>query len=97
MEKRCRFPVEIVSQIRKALGERFLIIYRISLLDLVENGNSWEDTLTLAKRMQEAGASMLSTGIGWHEARIPTIASSVPPGALTWTSAQLKKVFRCLL
>jgi 2,4-dienoyl-CoA reductase (NADPH2) len=89
-EKRMRFPVEIVRRIREALGEDFLVMYRISLLDLVQDGQTWDEVIALAKALEAAGASVLNTGIGWHEARIPTILTQVPRGAWTWTTARLK-------
>ena len=90
LENRMRLPVEIVSRMRKAMGEDFLIIYRISLLDLVPGGQSWDDVAALARAIEAAGASVLNTGIGWHEARIPTIAASVPRRAFTWLTKKLK-------
>ncbi|MBT6207227.1 MAG: FAD-dependent oxidoreductase, partial [Francisellaceae bacterium] len=90
-ENRIRFPVEIVRGIREALGDKFIIMYRLSMLDLVDNGSTWEEIVILAKAIEAAGASIVNTGIGWHEARIPTIASNVPHGAFTWITAKLKK------
>lgn len=89
-QNRMRLPVEIVSQIRKAVGENFIIIYRLSMLDLVEGGSSWEEIVTLAKEIEKAGATIINTGIGWHEARIPTIATSVPRAAFTWVTKKMK-------
>ncbi len=89
-ERRMRFPVEIVRRTREALGEDFLIMYRMSLLDLVRNGQTWDETVALAKALEGAGASVINTGIGWHEARVPTILTQVPRGAWTWTTARLK-------
>ena len=89
-ERRMRFPVEIVRRTREALGDDFLLMYRLSLLDLVEDGQSWEEVVALAKALEEAGASVLNTGIGWHEARVPTILTQVPRGAWTWTTARLR-------
>ena len=89
-EKRMRFPIEVVRRIRETLGENFLVMYRLSLLDLVEGGQTWEEVVTLAKALEEAGASVLNTGIGWHEARVPTILTQVPRGAWAWTTARLK-------
>lgn len=91
-ENRQRIAVEIVSGIRRALGDDFLIIYRISLMDLVENGSTWEENLLLAQKIQAAGADIFNTGIGWHEARVPTIATSVPRAAFAGAAAKLKAV-----
>jgi 2,4-dienoyl-CoA reductase (NADPH2) len=87
---RIRFPQEIVKAVRKACGKDFIIIYRLSMLDLVEDGSSWEEIVELAKRIEDAGASIINTGIGWHEARIPTIATSVPRAAFTWVTKKMK-------
>jgi 2,4-dienoyl-CoA reductase (NADPH2) len=89
-ENRMRFPLEIVRRTRQAVGPNFIIIYRLSMLDLVEEGSSWEEVVQLAKAIEEAGATMINTGIGWHEARIPTIATSVPRAAFTWVTRRLK-------
>ena len=106
-ENRMRLPVEIVKRIRQAVGKDFIIVYRLSMLDLVDDGSTWEEIVELAKRIESAGASIINTGIGkslnlicilsmravgnhilsmtgWHEARIPTIATMVPRGAFTW-------------
>ncbi|SPH16712.1 2,4-dienoyl-CoA reductase [NADPH] [Defluviimonas aquaemixtae] len=88
-ENRMRLPVEVVRRVRAAVGEDFIIIYRISLLDLVPNGQSWDEVVTLAKAIEGVGASILNTGIGWHEARIPTIATSVPRRAFAWVTKKL--------
>lgn len=77
---RIRFPIEIVKQIRQAVGTDFIIIYRLSMLDLIEDGSSWEEIVELAQLIEQAGATIINTGIGWHEARIPTIATMVPRG-----------------
>ena len=90
-ENRMRFPVEIVSRIRQRVGEKFIIVYRLSMLDLVPGGCSWEETVTLAKAIEAAGASIINTGIGWHEARIPTIATMVPRAAFSFVTGLLKK------
>ncbi len=90
VEKRQRFPVEIVRRMRAAVGPDFLIIYRLSMLDLVEAGQSWPEIVALAKKIESAGASLLNTGIGWHEARVPTIVTSVPRAAFTWVTRRLK-------
>ncbi len=87
---RMRLPVEVVRRVRQAVGPDFILIYRISLIDLVPDGSSWDEVVTLAKAIQAAGASVLNTGIGWHEARIPTIATSVPRAAFTWLTARLR-------
>ncbi|MEM9736542.1 MAG: NADPH-dependent 2,4-dienoyl-CoA reductase, partial [Pseudomonadota bacterium] len=88
-ENRMRFPVEIVRRVREAVGEDFIIIYRLSMIDLIPNGQTWEEIVQLAKAIEEAGASIINTGIGWHEARIPTIATSVPRGAFAWVTGKL--------
>ncbi len=80
---RCRFPLDIVSKIRQAVGQDFIIVYRLSLLDLVEDGSQAQEILQLATAIEEVGATMINTGIGWHEARIPTIAAKVPRAAFT--------------
>lgn len=86
---RIRLPLEIVTQIRQAVGENFIIIYRLSMLDLVEGGSTWEEIEYLAKQIEKAGASMINTGIGWHEARVPTIATQVPRSAFSWVTEKL--------
>lgn len=91
-ENRRRFAREIVAGIREACGEDFLIIYRISLLDLVEDGSTWEENVALAAEIEAAGADLFNTGIGWHEARIPTIATSVPRAAFAEFTGKLKQV-----
>jgi len=88
---RSRFPLEIVESVRQATGPEFIIIFRISLLDLVEGGTSWEESLALAAALEKAGVTILNTGIGWHEARVPTIATAVPRGAFTFCTRQLKE------
>ncbi|WP_295657263.1 FAD-dependent oxidoreductase, partial [uncultured Nocardioides sp.] len=88
-ERRMRFPVEVVRRAREAVGDDFPIVYRISLLDLVEGGQSWAEVVDLAHRLEEAGVSVLNTGIGWHEARVPTIITQVPRGAWRSTTARL--------
>ncbi len=90
-ENRMRFPVEIVKRMRAAVGRDFIIIYRLSMLDLVDNAQSWDEIVTLAKKIEAAGATLINTGIGWHEARIPTIVTSVPRGAFTFVTAKLKQ------
>ncbi|WP_426269118.1 FAD-dependent oxidoreductase [Dyella kyungheensis] len=88
--KRMRFPVEIVRSTREAVGRDFIIIYRLSMLDLVENGQDWSEIVTLAKAIEAAGASIINTGIGWHEARVPTIVTSVPRAGFAWVTKKLK-------
>ena len=87
---RMRLPVEIVRRVREAVGPNFIIIYRLSMLDLVEGGSSWEEIVLLAKANEAAGATLINTGIGWHEARIPTIATKVPRAAFTKVTAKLR-------
>ena len=89
-ENRIRFPIEIVKRTRAEVGENFIIIYRLSMLDLVEGGSSLEEVIQLAKEIEKAGATIINTGIGWHEARIPTIATKVPRAAFTWVTKKLK-------
>ncbi|EPG37745.1 NADPH-dependent 2,4-dienoyl-CoA reductase [Acinetobacter colistiniresistens] len=89
-ENRIRFPIEIVKRTRDLVGENFIIIYRLSMLDLVEGGSSLEEVIQLAKEIEKAGATIINTGIGWHEARIPTIATKVPRAAFTWVTEKLK-------
>jgi 2,4-dienoyl-CoA reductase (NADPH2) len=87
---RMRLPVEIVKRVRKATGPDFIIIYRLSMLDLVDDGSSWSEIVELAQAIKDAGATIINTGIGWHEARIPTIATMVPRGAFTWVTKRMK-------
>ena len=89
-ENRIRFPLEIVRQVRQRVGPDFIIIYRLSMLDLVAGGSSWDQVVELAREVEAAGATIINTGIGWHEARIPTIASMVPRAAFTWVTGRLK-------
>lgn len=88
-ENRIKFPLEIVRRTREAVGKNFIIIYRLSMLDLVEEGSTWEEIELLAKKIEEAGATLINTGIGWHEARIPTIATMVPRGGFSWVTKRL--------
>ncbi|MFB7057521.1 oxidoreductase [Streptomyces vinaceus] len=88
-ENRTRFPLEIVRRTRAALGEDFILIYRLSMLDLIPGGSTLDEVVRLAKEIEAAGATIINTGIGWHEARIPTIATSVPRGAYTWVTKRL--------
>ena len=90
-ENRMRLPIELIKQTREAVGKEFIIIYRLSMLDLVENGSSWEEVVQLGKEIEKAGATIINTGIGWHEARIPTIATSVPRAAFTWVTKKMKE------
>lgn len=89
-ENRMRLAVEVVRRVREAVGANFIIIYRLSMLDLIEKGSSWDEIVLLAKAIEAAGATILNTGIGWHEARIPTIATKVPRGAFTKVTAKLR-------
>jgi len=89
-ENRIKFPIEIVKAVRKRVGTDFIIIYRLSMLDLVEEGGNIDEVLHLAKEIEKAGATIINTGIGWHEARIPTIAMMVPRAAFTWVTAKVK-------
>jgi len=89
-EKRMRFPIEIVRRTRELVGEDFIVQYRISLLDLVDHAQSWDETVALAKALEAEGVTIFNTGIGWHEARIPTIVTSVPRNAFTWVTAKLR-------
>ncbi|MGN5519667.1 NADPH-dependent 2,4-dienoyl-CoA reductase [Halopseudomonas sp. Lyrl_26] len=89
-ENRMRLPLEIVRRVRAAVGPEFIIIYRLSMLDLVEDGSTWDEVVLLAKEIEKAGATIINTGIGWHEARIPTIATKVPRAAFTKVTARLK-------
>ena len=86
---RIKFPIEIVKRVREKVGKNFLIIYRLSIIDLIPNGSSWEEVIILAKEIEKAGANILNSGIGWHEARIPTIATSVPKKAFSWITKKL--------
>jgi 2,4-dienoyl-CoA reductase (NADPH2) len=88
-ENRMKFPVEIVKRVREATGENFIIIFRLSMLDLVEEGSSWSEVVQLAKAIEAAGATIINTGIGWHEARIPTIATMVPRAAFAWVTKKM--------
>ena len=91
LENRCRFAIEIVKRIREQVGDDFIIIFRLSMLDLVEKGSTWDEVVQLAKWLEQAGVTIINTGIGWHEARIPTIATSVPRGAFSWVTERMKK------
>lgn len=89
-ENRMRFPVEVVSRVRKAVGPDFILIYRLSIIDLIEDGQSWEEIAKLAKAIEDAGATIINSGIGWHEARVPTIGTMVPRAAFTWVTEKLR-------
>jgi 2,4-dienoyl-CoA reductase (NADPH2) len=89
-ENRMRFAVEIVRRVREAVGERFVIIFRLSMIDLVEEGSTWEEVVTLGQAIEAAGANVINTGIGWHEARVPTIVTSVPRAAFTEVTKRIK-------
>ncbi len=91
IENRMRLPVEIVRRMREAVGEKFIIMYRHSLLDLVEGGNSWDDVVAVAKALQQAGVTILNSGYGWHEARVPTIVTSVPRAAFAGLAGRLRR------
>jgi 2,4-dienoyl-CoA reductase (NADPH2) len=93
-ENRMRLPVEIVQRMREAVGPDFIIIYRLSMLDLIPDGSTWPEVVTLARAIAAAGATLLNTGIGWHEARIPTIATSVPRGAFAWVTKKMRDELR---
>jgi 2,4-dienoyl-CoA reductase (NADPH2) len=88
-ENRIRFPLEIVRQVREKVGKNFIIIYRLSMLDLVEDGSTWDEVVQLAQAIEAAGATIINTGIGWHEARVPTIATMVPRGGFSWVTQRL--------
>ena len=89
-ENRIRLPLEILARTREAVGRDFIIIYRLSMLDLVEGGSTWDEVVRLAREVEAAGATIINTGIGWHEARVPTIATTVPRAAFTWVTRRLK-------
>ncbi len=90
-ENRIRLPIEVVRRIREAVGEHFIIIFRLSMLDLVDGGSTAEEVIQLGKAVEQAGATIINTGIGWHEAQIPTIATKVPRAAFTWVTARFRK------
>lgn len=89
-ENRIRLPIEVVRRVRERVGEKFILIYRLSMLDLIEDGSTWEEVVQLAREIEKAGATIINTGIGWHEARVPTIATSVPRGAFSKVTKRLK-------
>ena len=88
-ENRMRLPIEVVRRTREAVGEDFIIIYRLSMIDLIPNGSTYDEVVQLAQEIEKAGATIINTGIGWHEARIPTIATSVPRAAFAWVTKKL--------
>ncbi len=89
-ENRMRLPVEIVKAVREKVGPNFIIIYRLSMLDLIDEGSTWDEVVELGKAIEAAGATIINTGIGWHEARVPTIATSVPRAAFTWVTGRMQ-------
>ncbi|MFQ3245117.1 MAG: 2,4-dienoyl-CoA reductase (NADPH2) [Arenicella sp.] len=89
-ENRMRLPVEIVEAVRERVGPNFIIIYRLSMLDLIEQGSSWDEVVQLGKAIEAAGATIINTGIGWHEARVPTIATNVPRAAFSWVTGRMQ-------
>ncbi|AOJ77729.1 NADPH-dependent 2,4-dienoyl-CoA reductase [Burkholderia ubonensis] len=89
-ENRIRLPIEIIERTREAVGRDFILIYRLSMLDLIPDGSDWREVVQLAKAVERAGATIINTGIGWHEARVPTIATSVPRGAFAWVTKKMK-------
>lgn len=89
-ENRIKFPIEIVRKTREKVGKDFIIIYRLSMIDLIHDGSTWEEVVLLAKEIEKAGATIINSGIGWHEARIPTIATMVPRAAFSWVTQKLK-------
>tara|TARA_R110000744_G_scaffold79260_8_gene155775 strand:+ start:2740 stop:4770 length:2031 start_codon:yes stop_codon:yes gene_type:complete len=91
IENRMRLAIETIRAVRASAGDDFIIIFRLSMLDLVDGGNSWQDVVTMAKAVEAAGATLINTGIGWHEARVPTISTSVPRAAFTWITERMKK------
>ncbi len=93
-ENRIRLPLEILARMREAVGPDFIIIYRLSMLDLVPDGSSWPEVVELARRVARGGATIINTGIGWHEARVPTIATSVPRAGFAWVTAKLRAQLR---
>ncbi len=90
-ENRIRLPIEVVRRVREAVGKHFIIIFRLSMLDLVEGGSTAKEVIQLGQAVEKAGATIINTGIGWHEAQIPTIATKVPRAAFTWVTAHFRK------
>lgn len=93
-EKRMRFPLEVVRRARAAAGEDFIIVYRLSMLDLVPDGQTFEEVIALARELERAGVNLINTGVGWHESKVPTIATMVPRGAFAWVTRRLKEAVR---
>ena len=91
IENRMRLAIETIKAVRAKVGEKFIIIFRLSMLDLVDGGNTWDEVVLMAKAVEQAGATIINTGIGWHEARVPTIVTSVPRAAFTWVTEKMKK------
>ncbi|WP_305806997.1 2,4-dienoyl-CoA reductase FMN-binding domain-containing protein, partial [Stenotrophomonas sp. YIM B06876] len=91
--QRMRLPIEILARTRAAVGQDFILIYRLSMIDLVPGGSAWDEIVTLGKAVAQGGASIVNTGIGWHEARVPTIATSVPRAAFAWVTRKMKQEF----
>jgi len=92
-ENRIRLPIEVVRRVKEATGDKFIIIFRLSMLDLVEGGSTFEEVVELGQALEKAGVTIMNTGIGWHEARIPTIATKVPRAAFSWVTARYKDYF----
>ncbi|MDO8328909.1 MAG: NADPH-dependent 2,4-dienoyl-CoA reductase [Fluviicoccus sp.] len=90
-QRRMRFPLELIRRIRARVGDKFILVYRLSMMDLVPDGQTFEEVITLAKEVEKAGVNIINTGIGWHEAKIPTIATMVPRGAFTWVTRKVKE------
>ncbi len=90
LENRMRFGLEVIRAVRARVGPNFIIIFRLSMLDLVEGGSTWDEVVTMAKEVEKAGATLINTGVGWHEARIPTIYTAVPRAAYTWVTGRMK-------
>ena len=93
-ENRMRLAIEIVQRVREAVGHDFIVVYRLSMIDLIPDGSSWDEVVQLAVAVQRAGATIINTGIGWHEARVPTIATSVPRGAFAWVTQKMRRQLR---
>ncbi|TYK64259.1 FAD-dependent oxidoreductase [Colwellia echini] len=91
IDNRMRLAIDTIKAVRAKVGEQFIIIFRLSMIDLVEGGNSWQEVVTMAKAVEKAGATLINTGIGWHEARVPTIVTSVPRAAFTWVTERMKQ------
>ena len=90
LENRMRFGLEVIRAVRARVGPNFIIIFRLSMLDLVEGGSTWDEVVTMAQEVEKAGATIINTGVGWHEARIPTIYTGVPRAAYTWVTGRMK-------